>query len=112
MTKILAFEGSGVCISHLSQIVVVSSLEILVVGGGPGSLSVKIGIAKDKKAFLYYSIGALINTLHNSIVYSPAIHEVVVAKAGIILPAFNLTLIQSIYSSLYVFALKLAIEYI
>jgi hypothetical protein len=35
-----------------------------------------------------------------SIVYNPATAEVVVANAGIILPALILTVIQSIYSSL------------
>jgi hypothetical protein len=79
-------------------------------GGGPGSLRRIIGIANDKKAFLRSSTLESANTLHSSIVYNPAIHAVVVASAGIILPAFNLTFIHSICSNLYVLALRLAIE--
>jgi len=39
-------------------------------------------------------------TFTNSIVYSPAIAAVVVAKAGMIRPAFNFTVTQSISSRL------------
>ena len=43
-----------------------------------------------------FSIFSFFKTLTNSIVYNPAIAAVVVANAGTILPAFNLTFIQSI----------------
>jgi len=71
-----------------------------VLGAGPGSHNCKTGTAKLKNAFFISStLHPLINFI-NSIVYKAEIDAVVVAKAGIILPAFNLTVIQSIGSSL------------
>jgi hypothetical protein len=69
-------------------------------GGGPGSVNYNEGIAKFKKAFLIVSNLHLLITLTNSIVCKAAMQAVVVAKAGTILPAFNFTPIQSIYSKL------------
>jgi len=40
--------------------------------------------------FLRCSLDTLLRTFNSSIVYNPAIVAVVVAKAGIILPAFSL----------------------
>ena len=69
-------------------------------GYGPGSDSYRYGTAKFKKAFFILSSSHPLITLTSSIVYNPAIAAVVVAKAGMILPAFSLTVTQSIRSSL------------
>jgi hypothetical protein len=64
--------------------------------GGPGSDWLTRGMARLTKLFLTNS-NFLPNTLFtSSIVYSPAITAVVVARAGTILPAFSFTSIHSI----------------
>ena len=86
--------------SHLSQMFTSKPSLNLNLGAGPGSVSYKKGTAKFKKAFFIWSSSHPFTTLINSIVYKPAIAAVVVARAGMIRPAFNLTLTQSIWSNL------------
>ena len=69
-------------------------------GAGPGSISYNKGTAKFKNAFFIVSNLHSLITLTNSKVYKAAMQAVVVANAGIILPAFNFTLIHSIFSRL------------
>jgi hypothetical protein len=57
-----------------------------------------MGIARFKKVFFILSIDSFFKYLINYIVCNAAIQLVVVDNAGIILPAFNLVVIQSIGS--------------
>ena len=55
----------------------------------PGSLLCNRGIARFKNEFLYSSIFEFLAILTNSIDCKAAMEDVVVARAGIILPAFK-----------------------
>ena len=73
---------------------------ILIYGGGPGSVNYSKGTARFKNPFFISVISHFFITLTSSIVYRAAIEAVVVAKAGIILPALSFTVTQSNISSL------------
>ena len=96
----LSFLLGEIFTSHESHFVTDRSSVSLVFPGGPGSDKDTIGIAKLIYAFWNYSKSTPLIILHTSKAYKPAIAAVVVAKAGIILPAFNLTVRKSISSSL------------
>jgi hypothetical protein len=101
MSRIIPIKGWSLDMleySHLSHRVTSNPSLTLTFNGSQGSLIMIDGNAIFANAFLNYETSFPINILTASRVYSAAITEVVVDRAGIIFPALILTVSLSILS--------------